>query len=418
MSEITGLIRRVHAQRLLSILREVPSATSSQLVSATGLSRPTVHTVCEELIAAGWLRELPPPTAVGPGRRPRVYAFRSDAGHVVGLDVGEHSARSAVADLGGEMLAEVEIGYPRPGFDPSVHLRLLTDGVDRALASAGVRRDQVLAATVAVPAPVRVDGSLDPHSDFLAELFRLDARTLLGAPPSWDVAVENDANLAAIAERWLGAAVGVPDVIVLLAGERLGAGIVVGGQLVRGATGAAGELGFAVLMRDLDGTHGVAGLAVREGAAAIGRAMARPGSPSPSAGAANSLMARAHGDPARVTAPMVFEAAADGDPVALAARDRAVAAVAQMIGLLQMVLDPSLVVLCGGVAVAPGLAELVTARMPELAELRHRPPRIVVSPLHDHAVVLGALRQALDRVLPGGGASFDATGGTGRPVRP
>ncbi|WP_420313617.1 ROK family protein [Actinopolymorpha alba] len=73
------------------------------------------------------------------------------------------------------------------------------------------------------------------------------ARTL-GCP----VVVENDANLAAISERWQGIASDADDVVVLVAGERTGAGIVIGGQLVRGKRSGTGEMTFLGLLRAAD----------------------------------------------------------------------------------------------------------------------------------------------------------------------
>ena len=75
--------------------------------------------------------------------------------------------------------------------------------------------------------------------------------------------VENDCNLAVIAERWCGAARGLDDVVCVLAGERIGAGIMVGGKLMRGHEGAAGELAFLGAFEVEHGARGIAQL-VRE----------------------------------------------------------------------------------------------------------------------------------------------------------
>ena len=88
----TPMLRRRNARAVLDVLLAADGGRSGgELMAATGLSRPTVHAVCDELIAGGWLVELGPRRPADPsrpGRRARVYAARADAAHVLGVDLG------------------------------------------------------------------------------------------------------------------------------------------------------------------------------------------------------------------------------------------------------------------------------------------------------------------------------------------
>ena len=99
------LLRRLNAQRVLDVARAGDLLRVTELVAQTGLSRPTVDAVADDLIGLGWLEEVAAETPRR-GRPARSLRFRADAGYVAGLDIGEVKVRAAVADLRGEVVAE------------------------------------------------------------------------------------------------------------------------------------------------------------------------------------------------------------------------------------------------------------------------------------------------------------------------
>jgi predicted NBD/HSP70 family sugar kinase len=170
------------------------------------------------------------------------------------------------------------------------------------------------------------------------------------------------------------------DVIVLLAGERLGAGLFVEGRLLHGHGGRAGEMGFLTQVKGVDGPEGIAKRARDLDA----RTRLAEGS-----GAAET-------SPAAPTAEAIFAAARAGEPDARAVADRVAEAMAGAIAPLAGLLDPELVVISGAVAQACDvLLDRLEAR---LADLIPAPPRVVGSSLGDRAVALGAARLGLDLV--------------------
>ena len=378
-------LRALNAGAVLTALRASGPLTVTEVMAATGLSRPTVHLVCEDLMRAGWVREIADdgarpgspedgaPSAPQIGRPARRYAFAADAGYVVGVDMGVATVAAQVTDLRGQVRGRAG---RRATSAPTAANRvaLVRRVVDAALADAGVSPDAVLAVGVGVPAPVSRDGRILAGGDYLPGLAEVDVAASLATALTCPVLVENDANLAALAERWRGVAAGFDDVVVLLAGERLGAGIVLDGRLLHGHRGAAGEMGFLALVEGVGGSEGVAALA---------RAYAADAGPAP---------ASAEG----VSAEAVFAAARAGEDAARAVVERVASTLARAITPVAVMLDPEVVVIGG--AVADSCDVLLAPLERRLAGLVPAPPRVVASSLGARAVVVGAVRLALDYV--------------------
>ncbi|MCH6469244.1 ROK family protein [Sinomonas terrae] len=373
------VVRFVTARTVLTVLRGGGPYTVTELVELAGLTRATVIAVCEDLVRRGWAEEQDPERA-GPqrGRPPRTFGFRADAGVVVGLDIGAHKTTALVADLRGEILATASGGLPRGTETGEARLDVVSAVALAALQDAGRRPRDVLSVGAGVAAPVDRNGHVAEGSGFW-EMFDVGLAAALFDRHGWHVLLENDANLAALAEQWRGAAQGLDDVAVLLAGERLGGGIIESGRLLRGRNGAAGELAFLRLVDGAVGPHGIAQLAREWGADAAAQPKGLAGL-----------------NPAEVTAEAVFAAADDGDPAAAAVLRRLEDRMARVVAVLSTLLNPELVVLGG--AIAPAAARLLPGIRAALPELTETPAEIEVSGLGGEAVALGAVRRALDDV--------------------
>lgn len=371
------MLRRLNAQAVLDALLDADPAaglSGADLMDATRLSRPTVHAVCDELIARGWLTELDalrPADSSRPGRRARVYAPLPGAGHVLGVDMGATTVRAAVADLRGTVLGEDAAAFRHDRVPAGERIAATRAACLRAAERAGVTA--LLGAAVGVPSPV-ADGRVAAVDDYLPGLAAEDLRLLLDPLPlavEGPVLVDNDANLALLAERWTGAAADADDAVLVLAGERLGAGICVDGRIVRGHRGRAGELGFLDLVAGVGDTAAVGNLARRWGTAALGRP---------------------------VRAEDVAAAARAGDDRARAVLRDVARRTARVLAVLAVLLDPEVIVIGGGAAGAADV--LLDPLEQELGALTPRTPRLVASALAERGVLLGAVRAALDDVRP------------------
>ena len=389
------LLRRLNASAVLRHLIGAGEVTGTELIGATQLSRPTVHAACADLIAGGWVVEVAGRRPDGdgrPGRPARCYRFNAGAGHVIGVDLGEWKVSLRLTDLNGDPLAETVVEFSGHRAPAAERIRATRRGIRHVLRESGVAEQSVLAVCVGVAAAVRPDGGIYPsHPDYLPGLADLNLAEAVGRGYAWPVVVENDANVAVLAERWQGAAVGAGDVVLVLAGERMGAGILVDGQLLRGAGGAAGELAFLELVQDVGDTHGIGAVMRMSGQAAVERANhARRSRVIPD----ETLVGLAGGDPERVSGELVERAASHGDPTAQAILDQVATRMARVVGVLAGLLDPEVVVIGGGATTAVDLVrEAIVERLPPFLK---RPPRIETSTLGPKGVLVGTVRRALD----------------------
>lgn len=357
--------------------------TATEAMAATSLTRSTAIDGIDTLVDAGVLRELPNARAAGSyraGRPARRFMLASDLGVVVGVDAGDNHVAVTVADL-----LDRTIVHHRTDIDStesaSARRATIFDQMERALAEADVARDAILAICVGVAAPVNRAGISPPHPDGFWE------RTnpgLAEALADWAPAVEikNDAQLAAIAEGSVGAAVGCRDYVALLAGERFGGGVVVDGHVLHGAHGGVGE---GIVFDHIVGVGSAFGLSYAlqdEVRAAVATAEIAADS------AIGRLAAKARVDPR-----IVLTAAASGDADALLVTSRVGATLARVVGVLGSMYDPLRVIVCG--AVAESVAPVVTAARAVLPTELHLPaPEILASTLGAEVVSIGAVTTA------------------------
>ncbi|HUG87092.1 MAG TPA: ROK family transcriptional regulator [Euzebya sp.] len=374
------MLRRINCAAVLGAIRDAGSARVAELVEATGLSRPTVTAAVSELLADGWIEEV---DAAGDdlprmGRPARVLRFRAGARHVLGIDVGPHKIYCALADLDGRVIADL-----RDDAQMTSHAQLMAhveSAIGLVLAEAAVPRSSLAAAGVGTPGVVDepfgrvVTAPSVPGGSFI-ELGELLRRSL-----PCPVHVENDVNLAVIAERWLGAGRDADSLVLVHWGARLGAAVLVDGRLHRGAHGAAGEIGFIDLDEEPQGIP-PEGLGPLERAVGTGWILAR---------------ARALGDAGGTDAVAVLERAAAGDATVLAVVDEACARFVRGLAPFLAAVDPQLVILGGSITLA-GQAVLAGVRH-HLGRRALVVPRLELTSLGEDAVALGAIRLALTDV--------------------
>ena len=366
-----SLIRAMNEQLLLEQIRQLGPCSRAELARVSGLSKPTVSLALDNVERAGLVRIAGQRTGM-PGRSARLYEIRPDAGLVLGLDLGHEYVRGAIADLTGEIRTRASLR----AHATSVRARVaeLVELADLLCENAGAARSAVTQTVIGSP------GVYDP---------RRNAMKLTGGLRGWDrpaaltglreafgpsLVMENDVDAAALAERALGHGREVDNFAFVHIGTGIGMGLILGGQLVRGVHGVAGEIAFMPLSG---------------GAGADEHEARKRGTLEAAASASGIVRAARHGGMrGPVSARRVFEAAAAGD-------ERARAVVAEEAGLLAKticavitVVDPDLIVLGGGIGRAPGFAESVTTELERIAPVM---PAIRVSALGTDAVTDGCL---------------------------
>ncbi|HEY0237747.1 MAG TPA: ROK family protein [Friedmanniella sp.] len=368
----TGSVRVANERAVYDVLCRGGGRSAPELGEATGLSKPTVGIALVELEQLGLVEQVGRRRG-STGRAPRIYRLRSAAGGALAIDVGRSWVRGARVDLAGAVAERTALAADGRSADALVDqiLRLADD------LCAGAE-DQLLSHTVL--------GSPGVY-DLAADVIRLapnlpgwETTSVLGrlrdALPG-DLVVENDINLAALAEldHLAGLDDPVDTFVFVSVGTGLGMGIVSRGRLLRGARGAAGEISY--LPADPSSTTTSTRLEELTGLASIVRAARDAGLQVGSAEA-------------------VFDAARQGAPQARAVVEAEAERLSLALAAVVAVLDPPLIILGGGVG-RNGDLLLEPIRTDLERRLPLPPPEIRISRLGVDAPLQGALADGLAR---------------------
>lgn len=372
-----GLLRTINDRTALELFLDHGPLSRSDLSRMTGISKPTASQVLLRLEQSGLVVEAEP-VVDRPGRTARLYRLNPGATYAAAVDITPGAVLAQVADVTGRVVGSSRRARPgrAAGSGPATAVEVL----DAALLDAGLDRAAVRCVALAAP------GAYDSRGDQLrygrsvpgwgAPGIAAQLRDELG----WEVVVENDVTLAAVAEQRTGSAQDVADFFLLWVDEGVGGAVVLDGRLHRGASGGAGELAFLPLPRP-EPVHrpasGTEGAFQRWVDAAHVRELA----------AGHGLTGR---DPVRLIAA---QARAGSSSFLDALAERYALALAVVIS----VLDPEAVVLAGRYLHAGG--EPLRARIEaELDRVAVRTPDVRGSAfVGQDAVIEGARHVALDR---------------------
>lgn len=372
-----GLLRTINDRTALELFLGHGALSRSDLARMTGISKPTASQVLLRL-EQSHLVEPAEPAADRPGRTAQLYRLNPGATYAAALDITPAALLAQVADVTGQVVGSARRSRPSraAGSGPAGAVAVL----DEALRDAGLARAAVQCVALAAP------GAYDERTDQLRYGRNVPAwgepgiAAQLRDELGWEVVVENDVTLAAVAEQRTGSAQGVADFFLLWIDEGVGGAVVLDGRLHRGAGGGAGELAFL----PLPGSE----------------PLQRPASGSDGAYQrwvdANHLRALAaeHGidgrDPVRLIAAEAQDAPS---PFLDALAERYALALAAVIA----VLDPEAVVLAGRYLHAGG-EPLRAGIERELDRVAVRTPNVLRSAfVGQDAVIEGARHVALDR---------------------
>ncbi|MDO0931521.1 ROK family transcriptional regulator [Streptomyces sp. DG2A-72] len=421
--------RAINDRLALRLLQQEGPLTAGQLKQLTGLSRPTVADLVERLAAAGLIEVVGESGEQRRGPNAKVYGIVADRAHLAALDVRTEGVSVVVSDLLGHVLAEASVPIgDDTGTGPAVEQAVTL--VERVVKEAGT-----LAAPPRAPAQewgrlhtvgIGAPGLIDPadgelrESSGLPEWHRRLVAALQERFPDARVNVENETNLAALAEMRDGAARDRDTFVLLWLGMGIGAAVVLDGRLRRGASGGTGELGFLPVpgttglpsATDCEGGfHSLAGATAIATLAAEHGVMASDPADEPHAvrlvrAAVGQVTGAAAGDGLSGASGGVLDGGADrtggadhatADVEAAhrfldALADRVVLGVAAVVS----VLDPGCVVLAGEVGRAGG-DELAARVQRRLARMSPLPTEVRAGSLGGGAVLRGALLTARDR---------------------
>ena len=370
------------AGEIFQILRDGRARTKAELATLTGLARSTVSGRVDALLAAGLVRPAGEAASTG-GRPPARVAFNPGAGVVLAVDLGATHATVAVADLAANILTS------------NTHPLDIADGPERVLDAViaegasllerrGISDSQLVGMGIGVPGPVEHSTGRPTNPPIMPGWDRFDVPHYVQRAFDVPVLVDNDVNILALGEHALSWP-GVSDLIFVKVATGIGAGIISGGALQRGAQGSAGDMGHVHVPFSHDSPRAPGDERDLEAIAS---------------GTAIAADLRAQGIQASGSSDVVTLVRA-GHPAAIAATRQAGREVGEVLATVVNMLNPSVIVIGGSVARAgehllAGVREVVYRRSIPLAT-QHL--GIVQSQAGETAGVLGAAIMVTRQVL-------------------
>jgi len=379
------LLRELNDRAALELLLTGGPMTRAQVGERTGLSKVTASQLLSRLEERGLVATVGE-QAGGRGPNAALYAVVPSSGYVAGLHVEHDEVSAGVADITGQVVTQISVD-PHGAANP---VELVRGAVATVCSSAGVQMSRLKALVIGTPGVLdpstgdpRLAVNLPAWHEGVLEALRADLRQ--------PVTIENDVNLAAMAERAVGVAQGTDDFVLMWIGVGLGLATFIGGRVHRGAAGAAGEIGYlpvpgVPLPQDV--SHPATGaFQSLVGAQAVRPLAAEYGFPAPTAEAAVR---------AAVAAVAAGEAGDGGGERGSAFLAELAARVATGVAAVSVVLDPGLVVLGGEVGLAGGtaLASRVAAEVRRICPAR---PEVVPTGVAGRPVLRGAILAAVDQ---------------------
>jgi predicted NBD/HSP70 family sugar kinase len=380
---------------LLDLIRSGRARTRAELGQVTGLARSTVALRIDALKSAGLVVESGDSAPSTGGRPPSLLGFNADAGLILAADLGATHSRIAVSNLLGESMAdasaEIDINL-----GPIEVLTRLEQIARDLFAEVGRPMSHLRGVGIGLPGPVDFHHGMAVNPPIMEgwHLFPVadHCRSVFGVP----VLVDNDVNIMALGEHWV-MEIKVDDFVFIKVGTGIGSGLILGGKLHRGATGAAGDIGHVRTTTDdvlcRCGNNGC--LEATAGGAAIAAHLRERG----------------------------YEATGSRDVVGLVEKGnreatRAVRSAGRLIGQVLAstvnLLNPAMIMIGGDMAKAEpqllaGIREVVYQRSTTLSTTDLQ---IVSSSLGDHAGVTGAAAMVIEHILAPSAIDHALAGGS------
>jgi N-acetylglucosamine repressor len=381
---------------ILNVIRQHGLISRAQIAKRTKLTPPTVTNLVGELISAKLVVETDLGESTG-GRKPILLSINSSAFHVIGVYAGSKKIKAVAATLDGNVVTQVEAKYV---VDPTGEqfLETLEEVVRKVIKEMSTEKESIIGIGVGM------HGLVDSEQGVLIFAPHLNLRDIsikayLEQKFQLPVEVENDIGAQAVGESWFGQGKGVPNFILFRVGTGVGAGIILDNQLYRGTSFTAGEIGHTTI--DINGpicrcgNYGCLETLVG-GASLTVRAQQALRS-----GKKSILKDMVEGNLELIDGKILFLAASQKDQVAMDVLEGTGYYLGIGIANLINTLNPSLIILSGGVF---GAADFIMGSLRKTVEKRvlaksAHAVSIVISELGENAIAIGAFTLVLKKMF-------------------
>jgi glucokinase len=387
VSGTTLQLKTLNKKRVLQCIQENSPISRAEIAVKINISKPTVSILVDELIQEKWIfeRGIGESTSQG-GRRPIQLCFNEKAAYIIGTDIGGTKVKTVICDLNGNILAISSFNtcqYLESGL-----LKQIAKEIDCMIKKEGIDSGMILGMGAGVPGITETSSGIvmeAPSLNWVRYPFLTEAKRYIPFP----VHVDNDVNVAALGEQWLGNARDKQNVLFIAVGTGIGSGIIINNQLYRGFSSAAGEIGYMVTDKnDMKNEfrpifHRYGYLESVAGGKSIGDRLTKCIQKKPNHPMHEQALS------SELPGEMAFKLAKTGDQVALQVIEEAIEHLAYGIVNAASLLNPEVVILGGGVLkssefILPKLQEIVNQYLPSSVQLK-------TSQLGDNAGVLGAV---------------------------
>lgn len=371
------LVKHINREGILHQLRENPRVSRADLAKLTELSRPCVSALVDEMIVEGLISEVGFGESKG-GRKPILLEYNFQAYGVIGAVFEGSTLQLAIANLKGELLVQRTTCLPHP-MNGETAIQSIEQGLAALLNESGFDKARLLGMGLGLPGITqRSEGTVSyaPSTGWMGLPVRKEIEAALGLP----VVIENDVNLMTLGEFHKGIGVGHSNLVYMYAGTGIGAGIMIDGQLYRGAKEASGEIGYMVIGPVGNQTKGEYGVFERNYSVRAIREKAKAVLPSMDEG--SSIVKQ------------IVDQAKSGGEAAQTLLDDICRHWTYGIANLTSVMDPALLILSGemlhiGDEGVHKIQQWLTDWVPSV-------PRIEMASLGDQAGLIGAIHCALE----------------------
>lgn len=379
--------KMLNKKRILQCIKENSPISRAEIAEKLTISKPTVSLLVDELLEDNWVLEQGVgESTIHGGRRPIQLTFNEKVGYVIGTDIGGTKVKTVISDLNGNIL--ISSSFSTSQYLQSGLLKQIAKEVESMLQNVRISTEQVIGMGAGVPGITDIRSGVvieAPTLNWIRYPFVTEAKRFFPFP----VHVDNDVNVAALGEQWLGNAKDCQNMLFIAVGTGIGSGIIINNQLYRGATSAAGEIGYMVTDKN-DMKNEFKPIFNRYGyleSVAGGKSIGAKLTDAIRLRREHPLFNQAHQK--ELPGKVAFRLAQKGDHLALDILEEAIEHLAYGIINAASLLNPEVIILGGGVLkssdfILPRLQEIVNQYLPSSVELK-------VSQLGDNAGVLGAV---------------------------
>jgi glucokinase len=375
-------MREINRSAILEFIRRESPVSRSKIAKSLNVSLPTVMRIVDQLMEERLVRKKENTEWSG-GRRRSLLEFNAEEHIVIGIDLGGTKMFGAAANIGGQIITEINLA--RHGTSGDSSFLSLVELIRKLLDHPELKGLKLRGIGIGAPGVTLHEEGIVTWAPSL-EWRDYPLKRKLEKHFELPISIDNDVNLAALGELWFGAGQNARNMVLISVGTGIGAGIIIDGALYRGSNEASGEVGYIIPGLEFLGQRYETFGALESLASGTGIAER----------AAQKLLSLGQGnDPKEITAHQVFEAMRQGEEWACSIVERTIDYLAIAVANVSTILDPEIIVLGGGVArSADLLIEPILARLNGALPME---PNLVASDLGRRAAVMGAIVNVLHR---------------------